>query len=87
LYRTADRQGDVAWDSHGPAPVCRSIRHVAVVSAAKSVSLPSAARVSGNTLSAEIPDGTYFATASIWLSAPSMWSSEIPAGLLVVRRQ
>jgi hypothetical protein len=98
LYAAPDRTGSVAWDSKrdrryykgtGGAValvVCPDVLYMSRVSRSQPLATAEM-RLSADQLPDTVPDGTYYASASIILDAPQLESSEMPAGLLVVRRQ
>jgi hypothetical protein len=98
LYTSPDRSGTIVWDSArdrryskgtGGAValmVCADVLYMSRVSHSQPLAT-AGMRLSSDDLPDTVPDGTYYATASIILDAPRMELSEMPTGTLVVRRR
>ena len=85
LYRAPDRKAPAIWEN--TQEICVMLMVVAAIPPHGSISPPQmAGEVSGGSLPASVPDGTYFATADFRL-AGGLESGEIAAGSIVVARR
>jgi hypothetical protein len=87
LYSTPERSGPAVWEGAGRGACRLYLRSEGMSFYAPSSAPEFAVSVYAGQLPASVRDGTYYATATIGLVKPSMKSAEIPAGVLVVRRQ
>ena len=88
LYGTPERQPPAIWDSDDISAVCRMSLLVALIEPGGLIS-PNVLQgeISGRALPKSVPDGTYFATATIRLAEPRTTSGELAAGSIAVEHR